>query len=94
MIMPNLIWVLFQEHYMLGLYTPCCENILLDAINCQGIIRRFHCILHEVIHHLSNFFPSRIYECVSFCLDLTDGNQKELLYEEDHTSTVVLYEFE
>jgi hypothetical protein len=89
---PKLYYVIFQEEKMLGLYTPKLGNIFLDAYSLQSFFPRLECFVHELIHHISNINPT-IYHYTMIALDITDGHQKHLLYEEDDSPTVILHVF-
>ena len=89
---PKVYYVIFEDDKMLGLYTPKMGNIFLDAYNLQSFFSRVQCLTHELIHHISNFNP-KIYNTVMVALDITDGHQKYLLYQDDDTPTVILHVF-
>ena len=91
---PKVRWVLFQDNIQ-GLYCPNKKEILIDCVNEQSFYFRFTCILHEVLHHFFNVFCDvTFYELFSRLLDITDGNQPQLIYERDSSVTVVIHVWE
>jgi hypothetical protein len=87
---PKVKWVIFQDETH-GLYCPHKYEILLDAILNHNVTL-FSTLWHESLHHIFNYLPARLYDLLSFYLDITDGNAPELLYE-TQPPTVVLYTF-
>lgn len=92
--LPKVKWVLFFDNIQ-GLYCPNQKEILIDCINEQSFYRRSTCLLHEFLHHVFNiFFDEKFYEIFSRILDITDGNQPELIHERGSSVTVVIHIFD
>lgn len=97
---PKVHWVLNQDNDTRAEYFPCecgCKNIFLDCINARGTCRKLSCIVHEMAHRIFDFLPNPFYEWLSIMLDITHGNQSELLYKQCrdvYEDSVVLYQWD
>jgi hypothetical protein len=94
--LPHLKWGIFQHPKMEGMFCPCCKDIILDVINEQSFLSRFHVIIHELSHYFFHFCPEKLYHLFNFCIDITDGGRPELIYGIDEVDecTVMLHVFD
>jgi len=98
--LPKVRWVLNQDDITRAEYYPCkcgCKNIFLDCIKARGTLVELGCIAHEMVHRIFDIFPNPFYEWLSLLLDITHGNQPELLFKEGRDSyedSVILYQWD
>jgi len=96
---PKVKWVLYQDDHIRAEYYPCrcgCKNIFLDCLKGQSMWMKLYCLTHEILHRIFDIFPNPFYEFFSRMLDITDGNQPELLFQEGrdvYEDSVILYEW-
>ena len=96
---PKVKYVLYQDDTTRAEYFPCkcgCKNIFLDCVKVQTMWMKLSCLTHETIHRVFDILPNPFYDWFSIILDITDGNQPELLFKQGrdaYEDSVILYEW-
>jgi hypothetical protein len=93
--MPQVVYAVFQEDNLYGIFNFCrcgTKQIVLDCFNTQSFSCRLRTIAHEVTHYFTSFLPEKLCSFIDTCLDITDGNNPCLLYQE-REDIVVLYKW-
>jgi hypothetical protein len=96
-LLPKVRWVLFQDDRVRGQFFHCdcgCKNIQLDVINQECNKQRFLSTCHETIHFFFDLLPRKLSDLLDFFLDITWGNQADVLItKEGDLGDVILYEW-
>lgn len=92
--LPKVFFVIMRCDTVEGMYCPKYNRILLDCINEQSFFNRIKCLAHELCHAIFNMLPEQLYTFFSRLLDITDGNDPDLLFNKTcNSDTTVIFLF-